>query len=182
MEAIPDWFWQGLGPAVSVIAIVGAAVFIVFSLRRFQHGDPALLERRKRALLSGPVRDGTPFELQGAGRGTQVTLFVDMDFSVPWSDIAATLSECGFRFEYRLSVAEHVVQESKIHLPRDRFPTNRKGKREIVELQIGNGGTRTRCTSAIAHFSAPTGAPVTVSGKVTCLPDNTLRELLVWVG
>jgi len=171
-DALRAW----LGPALAILAILVGLAVTGWVLWRAVRGDPVVRRRRQRALLSGAVTEGSPFDLRGRGSGSEVTLFVDMEFGVPWADIAATLAESGFRFEYCLTVGEQVVQQSNIQLPRDRKPI------DSIETQVGGGGARLRATCPIAHFTAPHAAVVRVTGSVRPLEQNTLQSVVVWVG
>ena len=159
---------------VSVILV--AIVLFKFNVR-FKHGDPETRRKRESALLLAPISIDTPFEMTGVGRSGPLMIYLDIDLSVPWQDVEATLSSCGVVLEYEVWVDDKHIETCRVSMPGEA-----RNLKEVTSVETLGRPTRLRhaCHVDKLHRMRD-GAKLTVRGVAKAKPDNTINSMTVWV-
>lgn len=159
--------------AVALIAVVAT---MVSRVRRATLGTADVRQKRKLALASGPMRIQGPFELRGRAQPGELTLFLDLDVTVPMAQGMAHFENLGVRLAFEIVVDGVSVATREAQMPAG-CPQLHHNMRSETHSE-----KRIRHVCRVHTFDVDRAGDLVVRGTSEPVGPTTANVLTLWVG
>jgi hypothetical protein len=172
---IETLIYIGTGVLVATVLVLVVAM-VLRHHRRATLGPPEVRRKRERAVVSSPIQLGSPFELRGAAPAGRLTVFLDLDVTVPMARGMANLDNLGVDLSFEVAVDGEVIATRRTQMPA-RCPRANEHFRSETHSE-----KRIRHVCHVHAFDVARDAELTLRGAANPVGPTTANRLVIWVG